>query len=84
MCHVERSDFLHEVPQKFDKNFGDKRSGQESMARWSGLAALAVIGLLVVAANAEVFYKEDFTGMRSISRLSRLGLQSLTVLRARS
>ncbi len=35
------------------------------MARWSGLAALAVIGLMVVAANAEVFFKEDFTGMRS-------------------
>ena len=54
------------------------------MARCSGLAALAVIGLMVVAANAEVFFKEDFTGMKSISALSRLGLQSLTVLRARS
>jgi hypothetical protein len=49
------------------------------MARWSGLAALAVIGLLVVAANAEVFFKEDFTGMRSISPLSRLGFQSFYV-----
>ena len=28
----------------------------------SGYAALAVLGLMLVAANAEVFFQEDFTG----------------------
>ena len=33
------------------------------MARWSGFVALAVLGLMLVAANAEVFFQEDFTGV---------------------
>jgi hypothetical protein len=32
------------------------------MARTSMAAALAVLGLMLVAANAEVFFQEDFTG----------------------
>ena len=33
-----------------------------SMKGASGYAALAVLGLMLVAANAEVFFQEDFTG----------------------
>jgi hypothetical protein len=33
------------------------------MLRTRGFAALAVLGLMLVAANAEVFFQEDFTGV---------------------
>ena len=34
-----------------------------SMLRTRDFAALAVLGLMLVAANAEVFFQEDFTGV---------------------
>lgn len=43
------------------------------MLRTRGFAALAVLGLMLVAANAEVFYQEDFTGMFPLYELLSAG-----------